>query len=236
MFVRVQSDSELDYEFNLSPTEGALLILPEGAERHVLRNESCFLNYVIQYGPDWYRFTQERRGWIISRDSLYLITGFYKARSWSLATYESATGANGFSTQFRATQLGGDDIDISTAYTWRTARALNRRIGPIENYGMPNQGVFIRGFKIALKAGFPGMKRVTVKAGAPSARSMHVKSSSLVPGNAWMSNLWGQKRSVSTSAAEVGGGNVSNVATGQASSIVLNEEVPIEIRRLPEVS
>ncbi|KAF8549329.1 hypothetical protein OG21DRAFT_1556148, partial [Imleria badia] len=75
----------LGYEFDLSSSGGALLILPEGAERHELRNHRLFFEEATRHGDDWYRFAEERLGRMISHDSLYLITGFYKARSWSLA-------------------------------------------------------------------------------------------------------------------------------------------------------
>lgn len=238
LIVRTQWEGALDYEFILFPKEGAVLILPEGAEHHVLRNESIFLNHAIQYGASWYRFAQERRGWLISRDSLYLITGFHKARSWSLAAYENATAKNGFSARFRATQVGEDDIDIGTAYTWRTPRALNRRVGPIGNYGMPNQAVFIRGFKIALRTGLPGMNRVTVKAGAPSARSMHANFSSSVFGKIRLANTSSQTRSASTSGTGKRG-SASKPGSRRVLSTPLDEEAlgaPMEVRRLPEVS
>ena len=71
----------LNYEFTLSSKEGALLILPEGAERYSLKNQRPFLEEAIQHVVDWYDFAEQRLGRIISHDSLYLITGFYKARS-----------------------------------------------------------------------------------------------------------------------------------------------------------
>ena len=40
---------------------------------------------------DWYETAKEHYGEDISSGSLYLITGFYKARSWSLASFHDAT-------------------------------------------------------------------------------------------------------------------------------------------------
>ncbi|KAF8443199.1 hypothetical protein L210DRAFT_3355455, partial [Boletus edulis BED1] len=83
----------LNYEFALSSKEGALLILPEGAERCYLRNQRPFLEEAIHHAVDWYNFSEHRLGRIISHDSLYLITGFYKTRSWSIASYQQASGS-----------------------------------------------------------------------------------------------------------------------------------------------
>ena len=161
----------LGYEFDLSSTGGALLILPEGAERHELRNHRLFFEAATRHGVDWYRFAEERLGRMISHDSLYLITGFYKACSWSLASFENASGSGEFSAQFKMAQVGGSNI--AGTYTWETTRALDWRVGPVDVYGFPNQSVFIRGFKIALRSDFLGKKRIKVKAGAPSTSSKH---------------------------------------------------------------
>lgn len=178
----------LGYEFDLSSTGGALLILPEGAERHDLRNHRLFFETATRHGVDWYRFAEEHLGRMISHDSLYLITGFYKTRSWSLAAFENAAGSGEFSAQFKMTQVGGSNI--AGTYTWETTRALDWRVGPAENYGFPNQSVFIRGFKVALRTGLLGKKRIEVKAGAPSTSSRHGRFSQVVKRDSWISNIW----------------------------------------------
>ena len=161
----------LGYEFDLSSSGGALLILPDGAERHDLRNHRLFFEEATKHAVDWYRFAEERLGRMISHDSLYLITGFYKVCSWSLASFENASGSGEFSAQFKMAQVGGSNI--AGTYTWETTRALDWRVGPVDVYGFPNQSVFIRGFKIALRSDFLGKKRIKVKAGAPSTSSKH---------------------------------------------------------------
>ncbi|KAF8432711.1 hypothetical protein L210DRAFT_864669, partial [Boletus edulis BED1] len=69
------------YEFDLSSNGVAFLVLPEGADRYDLRNRRLFFEEATRHGVDWYRFAEERLGRMISHDSLYLITGFYKALS-----------------------------------------------------------------------------------------------------------------------------------------------------------
>ncbi|KAF8546890.1 hypothetical protein OG21DRAFT_1022781 [Imleria badia] len=112
-----------NYEFTLSSKEGALLILPEGAERYYLRNQRPFLEEAIQHAVDWYNFAEQRLGRIISHDSLYLITGFYKARSWSPASYQHASGTGGVRAQFKPVQVSGGNL--STSYTWETTHAVD---------------------------------------------------------------------------------------------------------------
>ena len=167
----------LNYEFTLSSKEGALLILPEGAERYSLKNQCPFLEEAIQHAVDWYDFAEQRLGRIISHDSLYLITGFYKARSWSLASYQHASGTAEVRAQFKAAQVGGGNV--STSYTWDTTHAVDWRVGPSNQCynGIANQSVFIQGFKIAVRSNILGAKRISVKARAPVVRSQQVVAS-----------------------------------------------------------
>jgi hypothetical protein len=178
----------LGYKFDLSSRGGALLILPQGAERHELRNHRLFFEEATRYGVDWYRFAEEHLGRMISHDSLYLITGFYKAYSWSLAAFENAAGSGEFSAQFKMAQVGGSNI--AGTYTWETTRALDWRVGPVDNYGFPNQSVFIRGFKIALRTDFLRKMRIEVKADAPSTSSNHGRFSHVVKRDSWISSVW----------------------------------------------
>lgn len=176
------------YEFDLSSSGGALLILPEGAARYDLRNRRLFFDEATRHGTDWYRFAEERLGRMISHDSLYLITGFYKACSWSLAAFENVSGSGEFSAQFKMAQVGGGNI--AGDYTWETTRALDWRVGPVENYGIPNQSVFIRGFKIALRTDFLGKKRIEVMADAPNTHSKHEKFPRVLKRDSWISRVW----------------------------------------------
>lgn len=128
----------------------------------------------MQHAVDWYNFAEQRLGRIISHDSLYLITGFYKARSWSLASYQHASGAGGVYAQFKAAQVGSGNI--SRSYTWETNQALDWRVGPSNQYynGIANQSVFIWGFKIAVRSSILGGKRIKVKEQLPVVRSHQV--------------------------------------------------------------
>lgn len=136
---------------------------------------------------DWYTFAEQRLGRIISHDSLYLITGLYKSRSWSLAAYQRGADTGEASAQFKAVHVGGGNIAAS--YTWETTQAMDWRVGPSDQYyhGIPNQTVFVHGFKIAIREGILGRKRINVKADIPSVRPYRVEFSS----GSWYSSLRG---------------------------------------------
>jgi len=226
----------------LSSSEGALLILPEGAERHDLRNHHIFLEAATHHGADWYRFAEERVGQIIANDSLYLITGLYKTTSWSLAAFEKTTGTGEYPVQFRVSQA--ERNNIAATYTWDTTRALNWRAGPIDKYEIPNQAVFIRGFKIALRTGMFGTRWISVKADAPSTRPNPVGSVGAVPGDSFLGYVFGglstgksTQSSESGAQDEVTGNSVLDDARNEiqnSGALAVGEHVVIE--RIPEAS
>lgn len=165
------SQDPLTYEFSLSSSEGALLILPDGAESYTLLKRKVFKDAATRHGVDWYHFAEEHLGRIITHDALYLITGCYKSRSWSVAAFHEASSQSGtteFPAQFKAGQARQGNI--SAACTWETGRALHWRVGPLGDWTeIPNQSVFVSGFKIAMRDSILGKKRVEVEVDAPSA-------------------------------------------------------------------
>lgn len=135
-------------QFNSSATEGAILVLPEGSDRHNLRNYSVFRNEALRNGNAWYEFGVNTLGRsMISPDSMYLITGFHKTSTWSLAAFNNADRSLNFDVQFTA----GDNRNVTAAYTWQTTSSVPYRVGPDPFDGKKNQTVFIRGFKIATR-------------------------------------------------------------------------------------
>ena len=239
---RPRLSSGLEYEFTLSSSEGALLILPEGAERHDLRNHHLFLEAATQHGADWYRFVEERVGQIIGNDTLYLITGLHKTTSWSLAAFEKTAGTGEYPAQLRVSQAGRNNVTATCI--WDTTRALDWRVGPIEKYEDPNQSVFIRGFKIALRTGMFGTKWISVKADAPSTRPNPARSVSAVPGDSWLAYVFGglttnkctepSRSGVQDEAASLSGLDDARKEIRNNGAIAVGENVVIQ--RFPEAS
>ena len=226
----------------MSSSEGALLILPEGAERHDLRNHHRFLEVATQHGADWYRFAEERVGQIISNDSLYLITGLHKTTSWSLAAFEKTAGTAEYPAQFRVSQVRGDNI--AATYPWDTTRTLDWRMGPIDNHGIPNQAVFVRGFKVALRTGMFGTRWVSVKADAPSTRPNPARSSGAVPRRSLLAYIF-RRLSAGRTTQSSGSRTQDQVAANSALNDARNEiqnngalavGEHVMIQRIPEVS
>ncbi|KAH0838802.1 thioredoxin-like protein [Lanmaoa asiatica] len=221
---RVGQSGATGYTFNLSSSEGALLILPEGAECHDVRDPRPFFEQASRHAATWYHFAEENLGRIISHDSIYVITGFHKARSWGLAGYQNEKGNSDFSARFTVgTREGGN---LAANYNWETTRSMDWRVGPFDGLGIANQSVFIRGFKIALRSSVQGVPQrwVSFEPSRPSGRSDHGTSS----GDSWLASAWrgiSKTVGISSEGADRGVGRDSRENAG----------VRIEIQRVPEI-
>lgn len=181
--------SPFTYEFSLSSSEGALLVLPKGAESYKLRKRQLFRDVATRNAVNWYSFAEQHLGRIIAHDALYLITGLYKTSAWSVAAFHQATGTAESSAQFKASHVGEGS---NMAYTWETMRALDWRVGPQIDVGIPNQSVFISGFKIAIRESMLGKRWVEVEVDAPPAQSRSAKFSNggNGPSSSRAGNIW----------------------------------------------
>ena len=219
-----------DHQFSLRQNEGAMLILPEGADRHRLAKELLFLDVVIQNAVEWYRFAREQLHRDIGNDALYLVTGFHKACSWSLASFKD-TGVS--SARCKLVQLTNGGPILTAHSTWESIRPLEYRIGPRDSFGTANQSVFITGFKITVNEELLHLKRVTVKVD----HSKRMLASRLVGFGASLANLFVGGTSGETHSPEVASqhetlGNKST--TEHDSSANGHEHVTVE--RVPQMS
>ena len=197
------------------------------------------MDKAIRHAVDWYNFAEQRLGRIISHDSLYLISGFYKTRSWSLAAYQQDAGSGATSAQFKAVQVGRGNIAAS--YIWENTHTMDWRVGPSNRYynGIANQTVFIRGFKIAVREGILGRKRVRVKVDSPAVRPYRVAFS----GSPWISKVRDRMSSKSSGSDSTAGAskrtnNNSNTDTTENNlpSDQSDDIHDVTIQRFPQVA
>ncbi|KAI6101858.1 hypothetical protein F5141DRAFT_1050979, partial [Pisolithus sp. B1] len=87
--------SSVDYEFKSSAPAGAILILPHGAKSQQLSSPEQVREAATENALDWYEFAKKCYGVQRLDRSLYLITGFYKAPSWSLCAFSDLASATG---------------------------------------------------------------------------------------------------------------------------------------------
>ncbi|KAK7008233.1 hypothetical protein R3P38DRAFT_1610806 [Favolaschia claudopus] len=124
-------------------TEGALLVLPDGASRQNLLPMKSFRAYVQDNASQWYRFASD---WLPSSDSLFVVTGCDKAASWAIATASATTATIGIS--LKLSVVGLTEGTLAPKYQWKDfGSATVRTSQPCDNSSaMENQCIFIRGF------------------------------------------------------------------------------------------
>ncbi|KAF8546730.1 hypothetical protein OG21DRAFT_1379715, partial [Imleria badia] len=88
---QVPSQSSPKYVNDSGLGNGAILILPHGATCHDLRSKERFHTIAMECALKWYEITRNHYGENMSTCLLYLITGFYKVCSWSLASFKDPT-------------------------------------------------------------------------------------------------------------------------------------------------
>ncbi|KAJ7587340.1 hypothetical protein C8J56DRAFT_78058 [Mycena floridula] len=135
------------FEFQTSSTEGAILMLPEGASRNNLLAQKKFHDHAVKHAVSWYRYVNETLEQVPRNGSLYLITGRDNAKSWGVTSF-SDHEAGSVSLKFISTQDASGSGNMS--YSWETQNSIPKRTGACEN-GHQSQCVFLRGIKIALR-------------------------------------------------------------------------------------
>lgn len=159
-----------------------------------------------------------------------------------MAAFEKAAGSADYPAQFRLPQVEGGNV--AATCTWDTTRALDWRAGPMDNLGIPNQAVFIRGFKIAHRTGMFGTRWISVKADAPSTRANPVESIGAVPGDSWLAYIFGGPSTSRTAESSGKGAQdemVANPALDAARNEIQNNGAlavgeHVVIQRMPEAS
>jgi hypothetical protein len=130
--------------------DGAHIILPQGAQFSELglQQRRLFENHARKHGSDWLECFRDRLGRPRS-DSLYLLTGFYKTCSWSIASFGMQTAANTDPVGVHCILKEVDERVIRDDSVWQPSGRFKRKIGPApDRQGRNNQTVFIQGITI----------------------------------------------------------------------------------------
>ena len=130
--------------------DGAHIILPQGAQSFELglHHRQLFENYASEHGVEWLERFRDRLGWPRS-NSIYLLTGFYKTCSWSIASFGMQNVANTDPVRVHCTLVEVDERTIREASVWQPAGRFKRKIGPPpDRQGPNNQTIFIRAITV----------------------------------------------------------------------------------------
>ncbi|KAJ7639556.1 hypothetical protein FB45DRAFT_1024282 [Roridomyces roridus] len=131
---------------------GAVLALPLGSRIERLDTFGDMLQYTRQNAENWYKYVNGARGRQLSNGSLYLITGWEKARAWGIAAFQEIPSTRyPFRISFGPT-LVNSSFGSQKSYRWtRSCATRTKSSGPVSMDETPlNQTVFIHGFSISL--------------------------------------------------------------------------------------
>lgn len=143
-----------EFVFNCRAPNGAVLALPHGAHLEELRNLESMRRYAAKHAKSWYKYVNEARGRGLVNGSLYLVTGWEKAKSWGMASFHDVSLQNEFQLWFRPTA----DADDGYRYRWQAPYCHHKHADPPPVDGTPlNQTTFIHAFTISLSEGMWGM-------------------------------------------------------------------------------
>lgn len=129
-----------------SATDGALLILPEGAKRSDHQQYTRFAEHAAKHAHSWYKYVNGpslARG--VPNGALYLINGYDKARAWGVASFKNAPGK--INLEF-VPKLTGTNEEGLPEYRFRKYDFVSHDADSDQNQ---SGSVFLRGFKIALQ-------------------------------------------------------------------------------------
>jgi len=125
--------------FETSASEGALLIMPDGATTEDLLNHKLVKKYIAKNAESWYTYIKEERGREVENGDIRLVVGFDKVASWGIATFASTTVEQQVRLEFKTND---SDQAASRTYTWNCVGGGSGRVGPdeeeMDDLRMPN--------------------------------------------------------------------------------------------------
>ncbi|KAK6987483.1 hypothetical protein R3P38DRAFT_330152 [Favolaschia claudopus] len=152
--VHYENGNLLEYNFQCSGRQGAVLALPSGAHRQQLKIGFRSLHqYVTENAKSWYRYIGKTLYREIHNGDLFVVSGHEKARSWGIAHYSEHEEEQTFKLRFQ-------NAPNSTKYAW-VSLGKNRAELSQHVHGPLNQTLFLRGWTVSLgpevwREEFPG--------------------------------------------------------------------------------
>jgi hypothetical protein len=148
---------EAGIAFNCTVSEGAVLVLPEGASSHGLLDDARrqVNDYLLLHQNSLFDFANSL-GRYPNNGGVIFVTDCYKAGSWGIAIFQDASNDASFSYKLKDIITGTDD-GKSLIYSWDRNNLLDTRVsawpeGCDEDHPAYNQCVFISGYRIMRRA------------------------------------------------------------------------------------
>jgi hypothetical protein len=115
------------FHLTCSATEGAVLILPDGACREDLSDKKVFYDQAMEHGISWYEYANITRRRMAENGSLYLVTGTDKTTSWGITAFSSTSGGREVFVKLMAAQVASGSF--SRSHQWEISSPATVRTG-----------------------------------------------------------------------------------------------------------
>ncbi|KAF7327862.1 Pleiotropic drug resistance ABC transporter protein [Mycena kentingensis (nom. inval.)] len=218
--------TDIEFQFACYGPNGAFLALPCGSTLRTLENVEALRKYAAENAESWYRYANETRGRRLVNGGLYLITGWEKAATGGMATFQSVPAGSSFDIALVPLPVGDSAIRYSFS-RGDPARAQTFAPSPPAEDGKPNTTVFLHGLSISLGQRIIQRllgKRVTFSQIDENSNSNRPEE--YIPFSGSQSSIFSFARSFFSGSGSSGG----NRATGRTSDTVLSD-----IAQSPEV-
>ncbi|KAF8639367.1 hypothetical protein AX17_001556 [Amanita inopinata Kibby_2008] len=147
--------SNLSTMYNCTEAEGAILVLPAGANLIEARNPDDLQEYVLHHKESWRKYM---KGQGIQHRQLYVVTSAVKCTEWGIATFDRPSTLGNY-LKFHVVdrrRVHETGKTILETYAWTQASGVIARMGPSSNLGAgsshANQCVFFRGYKVPVSS------------------------------------------------------------------------------------
>ncbi|KAL0578178.1 hypothetical protein V5O48_003809 [Marasmius crinis-equi] len=141
--VQEDVDGSRVFNFTLTSTHGALLLLPRGSILETLEPGNEFTSRVQCHWHQWFDWA-EQQGGLGDQRALYVVTGVEKCSAWAIAAWDSAADTENL--QSLSLKLTVDGYDGGCSWAYSTARCETQ--SSARPTPSAEQTVFIRGFWI----------------------------------------------------------------------------------------
>jgi hypothetical protein len=159
MLTARSSHDPVEFRFTCLPTEGAVLVLPNGASSEDLCYHHDLEAYIRCHVVSWCEHVYGTLGLGPRAGPLYLITGHDKGDNWCLGSYSNAVSGAGMSSSL--TFAPGDVTPGGTVlYSAHVTGNMDTRTHVPEGDNPANQCLFLRGYKLTLRRNL--MERILV--------------------------------------------------------------------------
>ncbi|KAF7973154.1 hypothetical protein HWV62_15933 [Athelia sp. TMB] len=180
IIVDISAGDGSDPSVTHSATGAASLVLPDGATGQDYRNHQIVRDYLMANATSWYHFVHVTLGHEVTNGSLYVVTGCDKSSSWRITTVGEQSPS-----LLPSSQLDDFDAVVRESTPTSGSRAAKQ---------LQNQCLFLRGYKIMFREGFPALASVSSTLDSLMASSLPPRKKSRRP--TWMNFRAGTPREV----------------------------------------